>query len=341
MKHAHIILTAGLLLFGSLNELRAQNSSSYHIAKTFHIAGEPRWDYVSVDSGSDRLFQSHGSEVNILNKTTGDSLGVIPNTTGVHGIAFIDALNKGYISDGKLNAVTVFDLSTFKIVKQIATGQNPDAILYDPFSKKIITCNGRSKDLSVIDPAIDTVVATIALEGKPEEAMSDAEGKVYVNIEDKSEIAVVDIKQNTVIVYWKLAPGVSPTGLAIDRKNRRLFSGCDNKLLIEVDADNGKVVNQFPIGDECDGVGFDPGLKYVFASCGDGTMTVVKEFSKDKAKVIDVITTEKGARTIAVDTKTHKVYLPTADFEMTPPDADGKSKRVYTPGSFRVLMLTQ
>src|SRR5579862_1575814 len=185
----------------------AQGSSGFSIEKTFHVASSGGWDYISVGPGNNRIYVSHGSQVNILDETTGDSVGVIPGTTGVHGIAFAASLNKGYTSNGRLNNVTVFDLKTNQIITQIATGQNPDAIMYDEFSKKIITCNGRSKDLSVIDPATDKVVATIPVAGKPETAVSDGAGKIYVNIEDKSQIDVVDISTNTVDASWSIAPG--------------------------------------------------------------------------------------------------------------------------------------
>jgi len=319
---------------------QAQNVSGYHIAKTFHIASSGGWDYIAVDTASNKLYQSHGTQVNILDKTTGDSLGIIPNTTGVHGIAFADELGKGYTSNGKLNNVTVFDLKTNNVLNQIATGQNPDAIFYDAFSKKIITCNGLSKDLSIIDPTTDNVVATIPVDGKPETAVSDNAGKIYINLEDKNEIEVVDIVKNEVVNHWQITPGDSPTGLAIDTKTKRLFAGCGNKLLMVINATNGKIVDSLPIGARCDGVGFDIDLKYVFASCGDGTLTVIHEVSKNEFKVIDVVSTKKGARTIAVDGQTHKVYLPTADYEAMPLNAAKGIKPKIIPGTFQILVLS-
>jgi DNA-binding beta-propeller fold protein YncE len=335
------IILGGLILINSCISLYsfAQTKSGYHIVNTFHIASSGGWDYIKVDPVSNKLFQSHGTQVNILDKKTGDSLGIIPNTIGVHGIAFIDSQNKGYISDGKINTVTVFDLTTFKILKQIQTDQNPDAIMYDDFTKKIITCNGRGKDLSIIDPVSDTVVATILLNAKPEEAVSDGAGKLYVNLEDKSEIAEVDIIKYEVLQRWSIAPGESPTGLALDKKTKRLFAGCDNQLLIVVDAINGKVLDKLPIGNGCDGVAFDPVLKYVFASCGDGALTVIHEVSKDLFQVLDKIPTKKGARTIALDTSTHRVYLPTAELESLPANADKKTRPKMIPGTFQIIVL--
>jgi YVTN family beta-propeller protein len=331
MKKIFLLIT----LFSQLPVLYAQEKSGYHIATTFHIGGSGGWDFIAVDPASNKLYQSHSTIVNILDKTTGDSVGIISNTTGVHGIAFADDLNKGYVSNGKLNSVTVFDLKTDSIIVQIPTGQNPDAILYDGYSKKIITCNGRSKNLSIIDPATDKVIDSIAVGGKPEVPVTDNDGNIYVNIEDKNEIVKVDMRQLKVIAHWTLAPGEGPTGLAIDTKTKRLFSGCDNKLLVVMDAENGKIIDKLSIGDGCDGVGFDSTLHYVFASCGEGTLTVINEMAKNKLKVIDTVATKKGARTIAVDQQTHRIYLPTADLETVAPNIKPK----IVSGTFEILVL--
>ncbi|MDE3145367.1 MAG: YncE family protein, partial [Bacteroidota bacterium] len=245
MKKTIFILFAATLLCTSLQNANAQ--SGYKLTKTFHVASTGGWDYIAVDPHSNKLYLSHGTQVNILDKATGDSLGIIPNTTGVHGIAFNDALGKGYTSNGRINNVTVFDLKTNAVLSQIATGENPDAIMYDAFSKKVITCNGRSKDLSIIDAATEKVVATIPVGGKPETAVSDNAGKLFVNIEDKSEIAVVDLATNTVTNRWSLAPGDGPSGLVIDVKTKRLFSTCE-KLLVIMDATDGKIIDKLPIG---------------------------------------------------------------------------------------------
>lgn len=312
---------------------RTQSASGYQVTKTFKIASPGGWDYIAV--GPDKkIYVSHASQVNILDQATGDSLGVIPNTTGVHGIAFDEALGKGYTSNGRLNTVTVFDLKTAQVLKQIPTGQNPDAIMFDPFSKKIITCNGRSHDLSVIDPVSEQVVATIALDGKPETAVSDEAGKIFINIEDKNKITAVDITNNKVLDSWSLAPGDGPTGLAIDTKTRRLFAGCD-KLLVVMDATNGTIVDKLPIGDGCDGVGFDSRLKYVFASCGEGKLSIIQEKSASSFVVLDNVPTKRSARTLAVDEKTHEVFLPSAD---TQPGAAGERPKMI-PGTFAVLVV--
>jgi len=310
----------------------AQHSSGFKVTKTFKIGSPGGWDYIAVGPDG-KIYVSHGTQVNILDQKTGDSVGVIPNTTGVHGIAFNEALGKGYTSNGRLNTVTVFDLKTTQVLKQIPTGQNPDAIMYDPYSKKVITCNGRSKDLTVIDAATEQVVATIPLDGKPETAVSDEAGKIYINIEDKNQISVVDISNNKVMANWPIAPGDGPTGLAIDTRTKRLFAGCDKQLIV-VDATSGKVIDKLPIGDGCDGVAFDGGLKYVFASCGEGKLTIIKENSPSSFTVIDNVPTKRSARTIAVDEKTHEAYLPAA--EVAPAAAGERPKMI--PGTFQVLV---
>ncbi|HEV8083628.1 MAG TPA: YncE family protein [Chitinophagaceae bacterium] len=309
-------------------------ASGYYMADSFHIASSGGWDYIAVNKN--KLYVSHGTQVNILDKKTGDSLGIIPNTTGVHGIAFDNELNKGYTSNGRLNNVTVFDLTTNNVLTQIPTGNNPDAILFDDYSKRIITCNGRSNSLTVIDPATDKVLDTVALSGKPETAVSDGKGKVFVNIETKSSISEVDIGKYKVENTWSVAPGESPSGLAIDRKTGRLFAGCDNKMLIVLDVTSGKVIGTPAIGDGCDGTAFDPQLNYIYSSNGDGTLTIIKENSKDKFEVVENITTKRGARTIGLDSETHTVYLPTANFKPAEP---GERRPPMVPGSFQVLVV--
>jgi YVTN family beta-propeller protein len=332
MKYLLQSLTTVILISATFF-VHAQGTSGFRVAKKFPIASGGGWDYIAVGPDN-KLYVSHGTQVNILNQENGDSLGVVPGTTGVHGIAFVPSMNKGYTSNGRLNNVFAFDLKTMHVTTQIATGQNPDAIMYDAFSKKIITCNGKSKDLSVIDPSTDKVVATIPVSGKPETAVSDNAGMIFVNIEDKNQIDVVDIAANKVVKSWSIAPGDGPTGLAIDLKTKRLFVGVD-KLLIVVDATNGKIVDKIPIGDGCDGVCFDSNLKYVFASCGEGKLTVIEELSADKFKVIDNVETKKSARTIAVDENKHEVYLPAADMEKA---AAGERAKMI-PGTFQVLVV--
>lgn len=327
-----ILLICSILILSKAT-LFAQ-SSGYHLSDSFHIKSNGWWDYIAVNKN--KLYVSHGTQVNILDKMNGDSLGVIPDTKGVHGIAIVNALNKGYTSNGGADNVTVFDLSNDKVLKEIPTGKDPDAIFYDDYSKKIITCNGRANSLSVIDPLTDKVIGTIALSGKPETAVSDGAGKVFVNIEDKSAISIIDIKNLKVEKTWPIAPGESPSGLSMDRKTNRLFAGCDNKMLIVLNAENGKVVATPAIGNGCDGTEFDPELNYIYSSNGDGTLTVIKEISKDKFEVLDNVTTKRGARTLTVDPATHTVYLPTADFGAP---VSGQRRPPMIPGSFQVLVV--
>ena len=314
-------------------------SSGYHVTKTFHIASSGGWDYPSSDPGSNKLYLSHGGQVNIIDKTTGDSVGIIPNTNGVHGVAFVKALGKGYTSNGRTNNVTVFDLNTAKILGQVAVGKNPDWILYDPFSKRVVTSNHSGGDISLIDPATDQVTATIPVIGaKLETIVSDEAGRLYINAEDKNEISVVDIVKGEVVAHWPLE-AEGPTGLAIDVKTKRIFSACD-KLLVVMDADNGKIVAKLPIGNGCDGAAFDKARKLVFTSNGEGTVTIVKEISKDEYKVIENVPTKRGARTICIDEKSHTLFLPTADYEPLPADAPQNTRPKMVVGSFQVLVLS-
>lgn len=332
------------LLFGilctTIGLSTAQNKASFKIANTFHIKSGGGWDYLAVCPDNNRLYVSHGGQVNVLDKTTGDSVGVVSNTLGVHGIAFIPSLGKGYTSNGRGNNVSVFDLKTNVVATQIATGENPDAIMYEPFTKSIITCNGKSKDISVIDPMTNKVIATIAIGGKPETAVSDEAGKLFVNNEDKNEIVVVDLKTFKVVSNWSIAPAEGPTGLAIDLKTKRLFAGCEKKLVV-VNAENGKIVDTLAIGDGCDGVAFDNTTKQIFTSNGEGTMTIIDEKSADAFSISATIPTKKAARTIFLDESTHTLYLPTADFEPKKAGDDPKTRAKTIVGSFQVLVVKQ
>lgn len=326
-----------LLLVAFATHVSAQ--SGYQIVKTFHITSMGGWDYPAVDSNSNKLYLSHGGQVNILDKITGDSIGIINNTSGVHGVAFVPSLGMGYTSNGRTNNVTVFDLKTGATLTQIVVGKNPDWIMYDPFSKKIVTSNHSGGDLSLIDVNTNQVVATIAVGGtKLETVVSDEAGKLFVNIEDKNQIAEVDIAKAAVTNIWDLSPSESPTGLAIDTKTKRLFSTCD-KTLVVMDATNGKIVATVPIGEGCDGAAFDPASKLIFTSNGSGTVSVVKEVSANVFKLVETITTKRGARTISLDSKTHMVYLPTADYEPLPADAPKGTRAKMISASFQVLVL--
>ncbi|MDB5132478.1 MAG: hypothetical protein JWR02_2227 [Mucilaginibacter sp.] len=316
----------------------AQKTTGFHVLADYPIHSTGGWDYITVDGATNRVYTSHGMQVNILNAATGDSVGFIPDTKGVHGIAIAHEFNKGYTSNGRGNNVTVFDLKTNQALKQIDAGTNPDAIFYEDYSKKIYTCNGRSKDATVIDAATDVVVATIPLGGKPETAVSDGKGHVFINIEDTAEEVEIDATTYKVINRWKIEGGEEPSGLDIDRSTNRLFIGCGgNKTMVVMDSKNGKVVGKFPIGGT-DGVAFDPQLKLAYASNGEGTISVVRELSADKFEFVENIPTERGARTIGIDTHTHKLYLPTA--QMKPADPSAANQRPQQiPGTFHIVVV--
>lgn len=305
---------------------------AYKVAQTFSIPSPGGWDYLAVNGG--RLYVSHGTQVNILNAATGDSAGVIPNTEGVHGIAFDQQLQRGYTSNGRSNDVTVFDLKDNHVITRISTGENPDAIIYEPYLEQIITCNGRGKSISLIDPKTNAVVSTIDVGGRPETAVTDENGHLFVNIEDKNEIAVVDLGEHMVTARWPLDGGEGPTGLAYDKNTKRLFSGCDNKLLVVMDATNGKVISKLPIGEGCDGVCFDAKNNVILTSNGEGTITAVHENSADSFTVLGNYPTKRGARTIAIDPQTSTIYLPTAEFE----PGNGSRPRPIA-GTFQILVV--
>jgi DNA-binding beta-propeller fold protein YncE len=312
----------------------------YHLINTYPLGGDGGWDYLALDSSARRVYISRATHVIVIDADTGRPVGDIPDTPGVHGIALAPELGRGFISNGRENTVTIFDLKSLKAIAKVKAGENPDAILYDPASKRVFAFNGRSHDATAIDAAAGTVLGTIKLEGKPEFAVSDEKGKIFVNIEDKSQIDAVDPAKLEVKASWPLAPCEEPSGLAIDRKNRRLFAGCDNKMMAVVDADTGKVIATPPIGDGVDANAFDPGTGLAFASCGEGVLTVVHEDSPAKFSVVGNVATQSGARTMALDEKTHNVYLVTAKFGPPPaPTADNPHpRRSILPDSFVVLV---
>jgi YVTN family beta-propeller protein len=314
----------------------------YKLLKKHVIGGTGGWDYISVDAIRHRLYVSHGTQVVVLDEVSGDSVGNIANTNGVHGIAIVSPLGKGYTSNGRSNTSSVFNLVDNKVIAEIKTGENPDAIFYDEYSKKLFVFNGRSKDATVIDPATEKVLATIPLGGKPEAGVSDGKGRVFVNIEDRNEVVVIDAAKLKVEKRFKLGGGEEPAGLAMDRSTSRLFVGCSNKLMVVLDAHTGKVIAKLPIGDGSDGVAFDPALKLAFSSNGEGSLTVVRELSADKFAVVQTVKTEARGRTLALDPRTHHIFIPTADFKEVSSTVDKPTTRPQAvPGSFRVLEIGQ
>jgi len=312
-----------------------QNQTNFKILRSLKIPSSGGWDYISVDEINQKIYVSHGNQVNILDVATGDSVGYIPNTNGVHGIAFVPEKNEGYISAGRLNSIITFDLKTYQVKDSIKVGKNPDAIFYDESAKHIITCNGGSKDMSFVDINTDKLVSTLALGGKPETAVSNGNGMVYVNLEDKSEVLKLDGNKFSILAHYKLNGGEEPTGLSIDNKTHRLMVSCGgNKLLIILDAIHGKEIARIETGEGTDGNAFDPEKHLVFSSNGEGTLTIVKELSANKFVKVQNLKTEKGARTIGINLKNHRVYLPTADFM---PKEVGQRWPKMVPGSFRIL----
>lgn len=319
-----------------------QTGSGYKVSKKVKVGGEGGWDYLTVDSAARRLYVTRGTHVTVFDADTLAPVGEIPNTSGVHGVALAPDLGRGFASNGRASTVTIFDLKTLKTIDEVkVTGENPDAILYDPASKQVFAFNGRSSNATVLDAATGKVVATLALGGKPEFATTDLSGHVFVNIEDKNEVVEIDSRKPAVLAHWALAPCEEPSGMAIDRAHHRIFSGCGNKMMSVMDTGSGKVVATVPIGDGVDANAFDPGTQLAFSSNGDGTLTVAKEDSPDKLTVLENVATAPRARTMALDEKTHRVYLVTAEFGPAPtPTAETPRPRPpMVPDTFTILAL--
>ena len=336
-----LLLPACMALLCMGLTLSAQTGvSGYKVSSNIHLPGTGGWDYLTTDDPAGRLYVSHGTMVQVVDTKTGQLAGVIENTPGVHGIAIAADLNKGFISCGRTDSVLVFDLKTLKVIAGIAiTGKNPDAILYDKFSGKVFVHNGRTANSTVIDARTHAVIGTIALDGKPEYSVSDGNGKIYLNIEDKNLIVQINAKTLEVEQKWPLSPGEEPTGLAFDTVTHRLFSVCSNKMMVIVDAQDGKIITTLPIGDGCDGVMFDLELKRAYSSNGEGTVTVVQEGDHDQFTVMETIKTQPGARTLTIDKSQHRLYLPTAEFDPAPAATaeNPRPRRTVRPGSFVVL----
>ncbi len=324
---AGIVALTVALVAGGRNILKAQEGatsqsatgkSGYHLIKKVKLGGEGGWDYLTADPASRRLFISRGTHVMVVNADEGKVVGDIPNTSGVHGIALVPEMNKGFTSNGKANTSTIFDMKTLQALAEAATEKNPDAIIYDPASKRVFTFNGGADSATAIDAATGKAVGTVALGGGPEFAASDGKGHVFANLEDKSQLVKFDPVTLKVEKTWPLAPCESPSGLAIDAEHEILVVGCHNKMMAFVDGNSGHVIGTVPIGQGVDANRFDPATGFAFASCGDGTVTVAHEDSPDKFTVVDTISTQRGARTMELDRSNHNLYLVSADFGPTP-----------------------
>jgi len=334
---------AFVLLLALPGAAAAQGTAAgYAIVQRIVIGGEGGWDYLSVDTVGNRLYVSHGTQAAVVDLAHDSVIGTIPNTPGIHGIAFAPELGRGFTSNGRDSTVTIFDLATLATIARVnVQASNPDAILYDPATRRVFTFNGRSASVTALDAATGAVIGTVDVGGKPEAPVLDGRGALYVNIEDRGEIAVLDPATLRVTARWSVAPCEEPSGLAMDRVTRRLFSVCGNRLMAVSDADAHRVVTTLPIGAGADGAAFDPALGLAFASNGEGNITVVREVSRDSFLVAGTVPTQRGARTITLDGRTHRIYLSTAEFEPAPaPTPDNPRPRPRpVPGTFTVLVV--
>ena len=336
-------VAACLLVTLSLGAIAAPaQKNDWHVVQRWQVGGEGGWDYLAFDPGTKHLYVSRSDRVVVLDVSNGKQLGEVDGLSGVHGIAFANDLHRGFISNGRANTVTVFDPANLKTLQTIPVkGENPDAILYDPFSKRVFTFNGHSHDASVIDATSGKLLGTIALPGKPEFAVSDAQGHVYDNIEDKGELVEIDPKTMKVTHTWPLKGCEDPSGLAMDLAHRRLFSVCQNHNMAVTDADSGKPIASVPIGEGPDAAAFDPQRQLVFSSNGgSGTLTVVHEDSADHYSVLANVPTQKSARTMALQSG-GDIYLSAAQFGPRPkPSADNpRGRPPLVPGSFTILVV--
>jgi DNA-binding beta-propeller fold protein YncE len=336
----------GLLLFSPLaaSHLSAApqstGASGYHLIKKVKLGGTGGWDYLEVDPATHRLFISRGTHVIVVDPDQGKIIGDIPDTQGVHGIVLADEFNKGFTTNGRTSDSTIFDLTSLKILGNAKTDKDSDAVIYDPFSKRVFTFNGDANTASAIDAASGKVAGTFPLGGGPEFGASDGKGKVFVNLEDKSSLVKFDAKTLKIENTWPLAPCESPSGLAIDATHEILVVGCHNKLMAFVDGNSGKVLGTVPIGQGVDANRFDPVTGYAFASCGDGTLTIAHEDSPTKFSLVEMIQTQRGARTMALDYATHAVYLVTAEFGPAPAATtdNPRPRPAILPDTFTLLI---
>jgi len=314
--------------------------TQYHVVRELQLPGEANFDDLRVDAAG-RVFVARGTFVAVVDRDGTRVLGQLADTPGVHSIAIDESAQRGYVTAGRASSVVVFDLTTFARVTAIATtGDNPDAIVYDEATRRVVAFNGHGRNATVIDPATNTVVGTIALDAKPEFAVTDGDGRIYVNLEDADSVAVIDARTMTVLQRWPIAGCEAPTGLAIDRVHRRLFATCNERMAV-LDSTTGRVVTTLPIGAFVDGAAFDPDKRLAFASAGDGTLTIVKEDGPERFRVVQTLATARGARTLALDPKTHRLYVASAMYVQTPAVAEQPAGPRFSavPGSFKLLVI--
>jgi YVTN family beta-propeller protein len=346
MSRFHIILgaIAGVLSLAALPAPSAESAGAHRVVDRWKLGGAGGWDYLLADADARRIYVSRSDRVLVLDADSGKSIGEIANTSGVHGIALAPGLNRGYTSNGRADSVTVFDLKTLKALAEIkVSGKNPDAILFDPATRHVFTFNGRSANVSVIDTADNREIGTIALGGKPEFAATDGKGRIYVNIEDKNELTAIDASTQKVLTSWPLAGCEEPSGLAFDTMHQRLFSACGNAKMIVTDSTNGKQVASLAIGNGVDAAAFDAQRHLVFSSNGEGTLTIIHQDDADHYRVVDNLVTQKSARTLALDAKTHRLFLPAAEFGSAPAATPEHPhpRPAAIEGSFTILVVGQ
>jgi len=339
MKFKTSFLMIGLFVGG----VAMAESSGYSVQKTMSLPGDDGWDYLTCDGTARRLYIAHGTQVLVMDLDPLTLIGKIPDTHGVHGIALAPELGRGFTSNGKDGTVTIFDLTNLKPLGLVTAGKNPDSIVYDPASQRVFAFNGKSQDATVFQAKDGKAVGTVPLGGKPEFSVADGQGAVFVNLEDKGLLLRVNSQSLAIEQRWPVAPCEEPSSLAMDRANRRLFAGCGNKTMIVVDADSGKVLASLPIGDHVDATVFDPDQGLVFNANGEGTITVIHEDAPDRFHVVENVPTQKGARTIALDTKTHRLFLVTAQFGPKPAATalEPRPRPPIIPGTFTLLVVDQ
>jgi YVTN family beta-propeller protein len=335
LRHLSMVAVLALSLHARAGD------ASYRVKDRLAFGGDGGWDYLSVDPNTHLLYLSRADHVTVVDTGSGKIIGEIPETAGVHGIALAPELDRGFISCGKSNVVKVFDLRTRAVLANVSTGDGPDAILYDPSTRRVFAFNGRGKSATVIDANTNAVVATIPLGGKPEYARADGRGNVFVNIEDSAELAKIDAHGAVLQARWHMPRCEEPTGLALDAAHHRSFSTCGNQIMAVTNLDSGQSVASVPIGKGVDGGEFDPVTQNVFSANGEGTVTVVHEVAADQYTVQQTLSTQRGARTVALDTATHRLYLPTADLSPLPPatDENPHPRPTPIPGTFVVLVV--
>ena len=319
----------------------AMGNEPYEFVTKIPIGGEGGWDILTIDSNAQRLYLSHATKVVVVDLSKNAVVGEIADTPGVHGFLAVPELQRGFSSNGKENKASVVDLKTLRTISKIETGESPDALVYDSKRGEVYIFNHRGNSVTIIDAKTSNVVATVSLGGGPEFAAIDsAADRAYVNIEDKSEVVAIDTTKHEVVAHWPLAPGEEPSGIAFDAAHHRLFSTCHNKMMTMLDTQSGKVVGTTAIGTGVDGAAFDDATQLVFASCGEGVTIIVKEETPEKLRAVQTLKTERGARTMALDPETHRIYLPTAQFQPPPSPSPGASpgRPSVVPNTLKLLV---